>query len=381
MKTASRDQATDLFRTSYLLDDLDLCVNSRARKLICTACEKACGPKAIKPGVDAIDLNEADCTTCGACVPVCPAGALRLSVFDPKRFLEAASSLSELHVHCSESRDGGGGIVIPCHLMIDTRLAAVATQGGKRDLILHARPQCYECPRADAKAHIPELAKTLKRWFGDGARTVRWAGPGETAETKTAQHLDQALANRRNFLRLAGSRAISNVSWLIPAAPQALGVPEPRAIFVPGEFRKRNDPYQSALAEAGEGFDWQENALLPFLARTISEDCTQCGICAERCPTGALGRVHGPGWMGIDYKAGDCTNCGLCTAICPASAIAAQALRIWDDVAESRHILARAELARCERCGQPFRSIDVGVCPACANEAETDDAWMAMLGG
>ncbi|MBF0354855.1 MAG: 4Fe-4S binding protein [Alphaproteobacteria bacterium] len=381
MKTGSRDQVSDLFRTSYLLDDFDLCVNSRARKVICKACEKACGPQAIKPGVDAIDLNEQDCTTCGACVPVCPSSALRLSVFDPVRFLEAAASLDELHIHCSESRDGGGGIVIPCHLMIDKRLAAVATRGGQRDLILHARPQCHECSRADARAHIPELAKALKRWFGDQARTVRWASPGETTEKEPAQHLDQALANRRNFLKLAGARAISNVSWLIPATPQALGVPEPRAIFVPGEFRRKQDPYQQALAEVGAAFAWRENALLPFLARKISEECTQCCICAERCPTGALGRQHGPGWMGIDYDVRDCTNCGLCTSVCPVSAITAQVLRSWAEVLETRLLLARANLARCEQCGQSFRSDDQKVCPACANEAETDDAWMAMLGG
>jgi ferredoxin len=383
MKAASRDQIGEIFRASYLLNDDDLCVNTRARSVICTACEKACSLRAIKASVDAVELNETDCTTCGACVPVCPAGALRLSVFDPARFLEAAAAQSELHVHCSESRDGGGGIVIPCHLMIDERLAAVATKGGTRDLILHARPQCHECSRADAKAHIADLGKSLKRWFGDSSRQVRWARMGETAEAKKAERLDQAIANRRNFLRLAGARAMSNISWLVPSASDPMGMPEPQGIFVPGEFRHKPDAYQNALAGAGQDFDWKEGALLPFVARSISQACTHCGICAERCPTGALGIVHGPGWMGIDYDIPVCTNCGLCTAICPVSAIKAEPVRSWNDAQHARHLQTKYELAKCERCGQPFRAYEQGEtqCQACGNEADVDQAWMAMLGG
>jgi ferredoxin len=379
MKTDSRDQATALFRASYLLDDPDLCVNSRSRRIICTDCEKACPIHAIKAGVDAIDLNEADCTTCGACVPVCPSAALRLSVFDPVRFLEAAEQVDELHVHCSESRDGGGGIVIPCHLMVDARLAAVATRGGKRDLILHGRPLCHECTRADARNHAPTVSQSLKRWFGESSRLMRWARPGEEAQDKTSNHLDQVQANRRNFLRLAGARAVSNISWLVPAS--ADNVTEAAGIFVPGEFKRRTEPYQQALAERGQDYVWRDQALLPFMKRQISDACTFCGICAERCPTGALSPANGPGWKGIDYEAMACTNCGLCTAICPERAISAQAATNWEAVGEPRNLLARCDLDRCERCGQPFRAVGVTVCPACANEADVDADWMVMLGG
>jgi ferredoxin len=379
VKTDSHDQAAALFRASYLLDDPNLCVNSRARKIMCKACEKACPVQAIKVGVDAIELNEADCTTCGACVPVCPSGSLRLSVFDPIRFLEAADQMDELHVHCSESRDGGGGIVIPCHLMIDARLAAVATQGGKRDLILHGRPLCHECTRADAKTHASQLSQGLKRWFGDASRVVRWAKPGEEAQIKASEHLDQIQANRRNFLRLAGARAVANIFWLVPAAA-GNGI-ESVGIYVPGEFKHELEPYQQSLAEHGKDYTWRNLALLPFMARRISESCTHCGICAERCPTGALGLAHGPGWKGIDYEALSCTNCGLCTAICPESAVAAQAAASWKDAAASRHVLSICMLGQCERCGQSFRTTDKQVCPACNNEADVDAAWMAMLGG
>lgn len=379
MRTASRDQVSGMFRASYLLDDPDMCVNKRARSVICRACEKACQAKAIKAAVEAIDLDEDNCTLCGACVPACPSAALRLSVFDPSRFLEAAAELDELHVHCSESRDGGGGIVIPCHLVVDAKLAAAATNGGKRDLILHGRPQCHECTRADARNHASLLSQTLKRWFGEQSRLVRWARPGEEGQHKSSQHLDQALANRRNFLRLAGARAISNISWLVPAAePSPPGV---AGIFVPGEFRHSPEPCLQGLSEKGMSLDWRQNALLPYMARQIAETCSLCGICAERCPTGALSAASGPGWKGIDYEALSCTNCGLCTAICPESAISAQAATSWEKAAQPRQVLARGQLGRCERCGQPFRAATETVCPACENEADVDAAWMAMLGG
>ncbi|MBF0267731.1 MAG: 4Fe-4S binding protein [Alphaproteobacteria bacterium] len=379
MKAEGRDQVSDLFRASYLLDDSDMCVNPRARRVICTDCEKACPVKVIKPGIDAIALNEDDCTLCGACVPACPSAALRLSVFDPIRFLEAAAQMDELHVHCPESRDGGGGIVIPCHLAIDARLAAVATKGGRRDLILHGRPLCHECARADAREHAPALTRELKRWFGPNSRSVRWARPGEEAQDKSSQHMDQAQANRRNFLRLAGARAISNISWLVPTSSGA--VAEPQGIFVPGDFKRREDPYQSALAKTGGVYAWLDGTLLPFMIRNISDACSHCGICADRCPTAALTHAHGPGWQGIDYEALSCTNCGLCTAICPDKAITAKVATNWEMVIEPRQTLIRRELDVCARCGQPFKADEQTMCPACNKETDVDADWMAMLGG
>ena len=54
-----------------------------------------------------------------------------------------------------------------------------------------------------------------------------------------------------------------------------------------------------------------------YIAVILSEDCTQCGACIERCVFGA--RVIQDGKM--EYNPAACLGCGLCVTTCPAGAI------------------------------------------------------------
>jgi len=45
--------------------------------------------------------------------------------------------------------------------------------------------------------------------------------------------------------------------------------------------------------------------------------CTQCGLCADKCPTGAI-KKYGKSWI-IEEEI--CIGCGLCRDVCPRGAI------------------------------------------------------------
>jgi ferredoxin len=47
--------------------------------------------------------------------------------------------------------------------------------------------------------------------------------------------------------------------------------------------------------------------------------CTGCGLCVERCPTGAVEMV---GQRPVIARPLDCAYCGLCEEMCPVEAIA-----------------------------------------------------------
>jgi formate hydrogenlyase subunit 6/NADH:ubiquinone oxidoreductase subunit I len=49
--------------------------------------------------------------------------------------------------------------------------------------------------------------------------------------------------------------------------------------------------------------------------------CTGCGLCVERCPTGA---VEMEGTRPVIRRPHDCAYCGECEELCPAGAIALQ---------------------------------------------------------
>lgn len=53
------------------------------------------------------------------------------------------------------------------------------------------------------------------------------------------------------------------------------------------------------------------------MAYKISDDCVQCGACAENCPVNAIsmGDTH------YEIDPDTCISCGSCAAGCPVSAI------------------------------------------------------------
>ena len=63
----------------------------------------------------------------------------------------------------------------------------------------------------------------------------------------------------------------------------------------------------------------------PGLVRTFTADsrCTGCGICASRCPAGALVIKHGRPWWRLR-----CTDCNRCINICPVHAIQTSLVRL-----------------------------------------------------
>jgi ferredoxin len=56
------------------------------------------------------------------------------------------------------------------------------------------------------------------------------------------------------------------------------------------------------------------------MAHFITDACTNCGVCEDECPVGAISE-------GDDARVIDpdtCTDCGACVEVCPVDAIEAQ---------------------------------------------------------
>jgi len=202
-----------------LILDQELCLNLRGRMEICSACSDQCHSAALQLSPDTIELDGERCTGCGGCIPACPAGVMRMSGFSPLRFVQAATGKQRLHLHCGASRDGGGGVAIPCFKLLDARLVAALAGEGVQTLLLHGAEHCDDCAMGDARPGMEQLGSTLEEWFGDAAPVLSAAGR-ELDSDDAERHLEnQPHMDRRSFLRLMGARATTGAaSWFCPTA-------------------------------------------------------------------------------------------------------------------------------------------------------------------
>lgn len=377
----SLSRACAILQASTLLPDEELCLNMRGRTLSCHACSAACPVEALDLSVDAIEVDDAACTRCGACLPVCPAGVMRLTSFDPQRFLQALGGEVEVHLHCSASQDQGGGVVIPCYRVLDARLLGAALADGSRTLWLHGTASCGDCDNGDARAWLDQLQQQLQQWFGESAPTLKIAEPGSTGAPGERVREDQPPMNRRNFLRFAGIQAADSAAgWFLPIEE---GTSEKEALpfYLDDEEVKRPAAYQARLAARAMRLPWKDETSLPWRTRTLAEHCTACMICAQRCPTGALDAVEKHGARMISFEAALCTDCGLCERLCPEHAIRPREVLTPEDVVAPRALLLHRDLRKCRGCGQPYLPEPGGsdLCAICENEMGLDEEWLEML--
>ncbi|MEJ2693258.1 MAG: 4Fe-4S binding protein [Candidatus Thiodiazotropha sp.] len=384
MRLTEQSQVEGLLNRAELIVEEELCINPRGRLVSCTACRDRCPAGALSLSPEGVDVDEALCTGCNGCLPSCPAGALRSTAFIPERFLQALGERGETHLHCRASEDGGGGVVIPCHGVLDARLLAAARGEGVSELRLHGLNRCEQCRHGDARAHIRTLIDQLSKWLGDEAPSLdldpRQAAAGGDDRR---DYQDQPHMSRRTFLRFGGAEGVSRaMEWLVPGAT---GEEESEALpfFQTDAYPQRAAAYQQALVGRVDRVPWQEGRELPFFSRRVSDRCSACLSCGERCPTGALQGRETEQERELSFDASACTDCGLCERICPHSAIISDPLRESAAVSAGRQTLLFVQQQRCRQCGAPFlpTSEDRDICPLCDNEQEMDEAWLDMLSG
>jgi ferredoxin len=367
-----------------LLEDEGLCLNVRGRGEHCDRCARACHVGALTLSPDTLEVERATCTGCGGCVPACPAGALRLRGFSPIRFLAALGGEAQVHLHCSASRDAGGGVVIACFKLLDERLLAAARADGVEALILHGLNRCPDCRHGGAVRQVARIARRLAHLLGESAPDLRPAAASDAAPRAQRQYQDQPHLSRRTFLRFAGAQvSLETARWLVPVEDEDDGQDLPFFQGDPDGIR-RPHPYQALLAARVDRVPWRPDRKLPWRLRKLDGQCTACLVCGKRCPTGALS-AHDDGRtaLSISYEPALCTDCGLCGALCPVRAVEIRPAHLTQEVSAPRTTLMLRRLRPCDLCGTTFApdTVDATACPICANEQALDDEWLAILEG
>ncbi|MCW8907337.1 MAG: 4Fe-4S binding protein [Sedimenticola sp.] len=383
MRMTTQEQADGYLGLSELIVEEELCLNLRGRLEHCTRCRDVCPSDALSLSADAVDLDREKCTGCNSCLPSCPAGALRSSGFVPERFIAALAGRERVDLHCRASTGAGGGVVIPCHAVLDARLASAARAEGVKTLALHGLDQCAECRYGDARAVLRQVVATLDQWMGEAAPLLDMAPVGALPDA-AREYQDQPHLSRRAFLRFGGAQAMTQaVEWVVPGLNPEEEDGDVLPFFQSSVYPQRTVQYQAVLSKRVERVPWQEDVALPWKVRSVNDSCSGCLACGERCPTGALQARESSQARELSFDPLLCTDCMLCERLCPEGAMVPRPALAPEELETGRSLLFRLDQRPCGRCGTPFVPEEPAQenCRVCGNEQELDDAWLDMLSG
>ncbi len=176
---------------------------------------------------------------------------------------------------------------------------------------------------------IPRLlSKTLGKLKGSGQPAILVALYGNVHYGLALKQLED-LTTAKGFLVAAAGAFIGEHSFTHHALPIAPGRPDEQDLRVAKKFG-RDIREKLDQIESPDNFPTLDlPGKMPFFVRLLPKSfprwftrtpvfdttvCTNCGVCAKACPTGALA----PDTLDINEKA--CRRCFACVKMCPAGA-------------------------------------------------------------
>lgn len=310
----------------------------------CVKCVEFCPHQAIS---EMHNLDSARCTECGLCMAVCPSDGI------VDRFLgELADYVfqsGEIILNCPEAEPQGWEI--PCLGIMDRDfwLTLLVLASEKKVRLLTGR--CAECPDKVACQNSVTVFKDIHAQWPDhpGIEIVVKPDDGAGPERDLPRNPD---SGREIGLRDWRELGRKKVEGILPGlvAEETYNIPLTRRWLT--QALERNQKYRA-----------------PFLALTVSDTCTNCGVCSAICPQGALKKRENGQVLQLVLEPVQCVQCGRCVEICQPKALALEAKQISAGILKGKILLHEGIPRYCERCGkQIFNNSVPPLCLACATQ-------------
>ncbi|MBU0943973.1 MAG: 4Fe-4S dicluster domain-containing protein [Proteobacteria bacterium] len=311
------------------------CQYSGKRGTGCTACLDACRHGAVRQNRDGVQIDHLACLECGACLAVCPTGALQYKRFDDIRFIEYFRTFP---------LPAGTTVVLGNESDLHRYWWLTPRQR-------HSNVFFLEHPQPDALSAMHFLLL-----FAMGAGRIFTIGTEKSTTALQGQFVNtilQALFHRDDAVRiirpeqLRTSLGEANHSHPLPSFYHDFSYTNRREKLIDllNFLRLQGDarPVPLSSSVAGNGF----GAML-----CDEEKCTHCSACVTDCHVEALAADNNS--FSLSHYPALCVQCGICIAVCPEDALTAQPGLSLQASFFERKTIAQAEPVKCLGCGKIF---------------------------
>ncbi len=341
-------EVAELFKIAPVDVEFERCVAVRHRNSQCRKCQDACLAKAflIEPG-NSIEVDGSLCVNCGACVAVCPSGAVFAKdpvAFDTEKSMieKALPNVGCTVVACARKAskheaDPDVFTQVPClgHLREQDLLVIAAS--GYKDIVL-VDGDCTTCKYGKTSSEIDEMLKnTVSILDATGSDAIVTRSEEFPPEVLSKTKINVRGEDRRGLLFQTGNYVASVAQQVAQKAIEdKLGagnkpktIQDRKRAGMAGRLPKFDPVDNYLILDCMESLGEPESLALSdevldcrhFGKAVIDKDkCSGCELCCLACPTGALSHCDilpdDPDMRFIEFDASACLQCDLCKDIC-----------------------------------------------------------------
>jgi ferredoxin len=341
----SEETLPDLFATVSAVEiqevigcDNRICQYAGRLGIGCTLCRDICPSSAITLGADGVAVDVRACRECGACVSVCPTGALQYERFPDRSFY---TYFQKIHL------PPGTTVIVGSEKVLHEFWWKYGTEQQGERLFFLEHPNVHALNGMQLLLLFARGAGRIVLVDDAASASGRDRQQGEVEKVNT---LIKSLFDLSETVLFCGPKEVENYLHVENDSPLASNFSDP-------VYNGRRPALAAILEHLTTSSKRQihlERKNLPWFA-TLDCDtnrCSQCLACLNECKTVALAAEQST--LALLHTPVRCIACGVCVQVCPEDA-----LQIDPDFvinAEFFHYreLARGEAMVCRECGKAF---------------------------
>jgi len=316
--------------------DNSICQYSARLGTGCSLCLSSCKFGAVKQGAGGVSIDGLKCEECGACVAVCPTGAMQNRRFDDKSFVEYIQSID---------------LLLPDSTVVIGDEAALhllwwQTRGERFDKVFFLE---YSKVQSLSLFHFLFLLNMQAGKVLLLSESVE--GTELLKQVSLANALVTSLYNTSERVIVCKTEEMkSHLSGDLQL--EALVSQSEQELFV-NRRRELSTTLQALVVNSGKVADVKPGNYISFATLSCNtERCTHCLACLNDCRIQALSANAEQ--LTLNHTGSMCVACGLCVQVCPEDALELSPRFTLQPRFFQPTEMAKAEPMACRSCGKVF---------------------------